>query len=212
MVNTSLTGACTGLQRTRRRGAALSSALVLAALAAACSAAPRAGSSSTTTLAPGVAVLGASYALWVRGHPAVTVDGATGYGTAVRQGGRSVPEFTDVRRQGGKVVALHMALPGGSDLARAEQLVRAQLPTDARQTASWRGSFRQAADHCEYVNFQSATLATSLGTAAPAGSTANIGTSLYERSVSQVGSPSIATVDAADIGTTPAVLLQPCSP
>ncbi|HTZ09865.1 MAG TPA: hypothetical protein VMB72_12375 [Acidimicrobiales bacterium] len=190
-----------------RRHAAV---VVLGALCAVASACSGGGPSATpTTLPPGVAVLGASYGTWLRGHPAVQAGGQSGYGTAVRLDGTTVPEFTDVRRQGGRVVALHMTLPAGS-LERAERLVRAQLPTDALQTASWRGDFASADGHCEFVNYQSASLARHLGVAAPTGSTADIGTSLYERTAHGRGSPSIATVNSADLSTTPAGPSQSC--
>lgn len=176
-------------------------------LAAACSGG---GGATTTTLAPGVAVLGTPYRTWLRGHPAVEAGGQAGYGATVTIDGTTVPEFTDVRRQGGRVVGLHMTLPAGTKLGRAEALVRAELPTDARQTASWQGDFAETADHCEFVNYQSAALARSLGTASPTGSTPNIGTSLYEQSAHRAGASSIAKVNSADLSTNPAGPTRAC--
>ena len=138
------------------------------------------GSSTTsTTVAPGVAVLGASFAVWVRGHPPVSAGGESGYGDTVSINGMSVPEITEVHQLKGKVVSMHLTLPAGTHLAAAEQQVRAELPTDARQTASWRGTFPGApAAYCEFVNYQSVALARSMGIPPPTPSVANIGTSL----------------------------------
>lgn len=189
----------------RRRAAML--AILVAIPVAACSSGP----STTPTVAAGSAVLGAPYATWVRAHPPVVVDGQAGYGDTVSLNGRSVPQFTRVRQAGGRVVGLHLTLPARTRLGPAEGLVRAQLPPDAGQTASWRGRFPGGtAAYCEFVNYRSATLARWLGTPPPTGATANIGTSLYEVGGSRPGSSSIATVNSADLGTTPNTLDTPC--
>ena len=162
---------------------------------------------------PGVAVLGTRYEVWLSGHPSANVGGVSGYGPAVVVLGKSTPQFTDVRQQGGRVVSLHMNLPPRTQLAAAEALVRAQLPTDIRQTASWEGTYPASAGpvaHCEFVDFQSATLARSLGVPPPLGSTPNIGVFLAERTARSPGSPSIATVNSVNVSTTPAAFLQNC--
>jgi len=184
---------------------ALLTAMSVAVLASACS-------SGTTTVAPGIAVLGAPYATWVRGHPPISVGGQSGYGKAVTINGQSVPEFTDVKQLDGKVVSWHMTLPAGTRLATAEGLVRTQLPTDARQIASWRGSFPggDGSAYCEFVNYQRVMLARLLGTAPPPPTAANSGTSFYERTATGPGSPSIAKVNSVDVSTAAAVLGQPC--
>jgi hypothetical protein len=169
------------------------------------------GSSTTTTVAPGVAVLGASYAVWVRAHPSVTAGGVAGYGNVVTVYGQSVPEFTDVRQLNGRVISMHLTLPASTHLAAAESLVRAQLPTDARQTASWRGVYSGSPPaYCEFVNYQSVILAHSLGIAPPPSSAANIGTSLSDRTRDRSGSSSIAAVNSAVISTAANVVGQAC--
>lgn len=168
-------------------------------------------STPSTTVAPGVAVLGAPFSVWVRGHPAVSAGGESGYGDVVTVDGQSVPQITGVKQLEGRVVSLHLAMPDGTRLGRAEALVRAQLPADARQTASWRGTFPGTpTSYCEFVDYQSTRLATSLGVPPPAGSAPNIGTSLYERAGGRSGTSSIAKVNQADISTAANVLGTSC--
>jgi hypothetical protein len=192
---------------TVRRSVVLALAMCLPGLSAACSS----GKSSTSTgPAAGVSVLGASYNVWVQDHPPIKVGNVSGYGNAVSIDGKSVPEFTAVGQIAGKVIGFHMTLPAGTHLGDAEKLVRAQLPTDIRQTASWRGTFFAHDAYCEFVNYQSATLAQSLGSTTPTGSTANIGTVLYERTTTNPGSASIAKVNSADVKASPYTVGQLC--
>ena len=176
-------------------------------LAAACSSV---GTTTATTVAPGTAVLGARFSVWVHAHPATRVGGVSGYGNPVSRGDSSVPQYTDVEQQDGRVVSMRLNLPSGTDLADAERDVRANLPTDARQAASWRGEFTgEPATYCEFVNYQSAALANFLGVPTPTGTSANIGTSFYEQTGTQ-HSTSIVKVNTADISTTPYVLGKAC--
>jgi hypothetical protein len=191
-----------------RYATAIAVALCVPLVATACSSS---GSPSSSTVAPGVAVLGAPYSVWVRAHPPVTAGGQSGYGTTVTVNGQSLPEFTDVRQLNGRVISMHLNLSGATHLATAEQRVRAQLPTDARQTASWRGTFPGSPPaYCEFVNYQSPALARSIGIPPPPPSVANIGTSLSERTGNRPGSSSIATVNSAVISTAANVLGHPC--
>jgi hypothetical protein len=180
------------------------SVLCLSALGlAACSS----GSSTPTTTAhPGEAVLGATTATWQSGH----VANSGGYGATVTINGKSMPQLTSVKESEGRVVGWHMTFPANTRLPAAEALVRAQLPKDARQTASGRSDFAQAATYCEFVNYQSAVLAGSLGTPVPTGAQGNVGVVLYEITPQRTGSSSIATVNAADVSTTPVAAGQPC--
>ena len=180
------------------------SVLSLSALGlAACSS----GSSTPTPkAAPGVAVLGATTAAWQSGHAA----NAGGYGSTVTINGKSIPQFSSVKESGGRVVGWHMTFPAHTKLPAAEALVRAQLPKDAQQTASGRSDFAQAATYCEFVNYQSAVLAGSLGTPVPTGAQGNVGVVLYEITPKHSGSSSIATVNAADVSTTPVAAGQRC--
>ncbi len=176
-------------------------------LAAACSSA---GTATTTTVAPGTAVLGARFSVWVHAYPVTNVGGVSGYGNPVNTGNGSVPQYTDVEQHDGRVVSMRINLPAGTHLADAERDVRANLPSDARQAASWRGVFAGTpSTYCEFVNYQSATLALSLGVSPPTGTSANIGTSLYEQTGTQHSS-SIVKVNTADISTTPTVLGKAC--
>ncbi len=177
-------------------------------LSAACSSAGTAA--TTTTVAPGTAVLGATFSVWVHAHPATQVGGVSGYGNSVSTGNGSVPQYTDVEQHDGRVVSMRLNLPSGTHLAVAESDVRANLPTDARQAASWRGAFAgEPSTYCEFVNYQSAVLAHFLGVPPPTGTSANIGTSFYEQTGTQHSS-SIVEVNTADISTKPNVLGTAC--
>ncbi|HXW39328.1 MAG TPA: hypothetical protein VEJ44_06500, partial [Acidimicrobiales bacterium] len=105
----------------------------------------------------------------------------------------------------GKVVSMLVNLPSGTHLAAAVGFVRAQLPPDARQTASWRGTFpitaAGPAAYCEFINYESDDLARSLGIPPPAAMAANIGVSFYQETGQRAGSSNIATVNTAAVST-----------
>jgi hypothetical protein len=166
------------------------------------------GPPPSTTAHPGVAVLGDTTAVWQSAHPSVTVGGAAGYGSSVTVDGQSVPQFTALQESGGRVVGFHMSIPPATRLATAEQLVRAQLPTDVEQTASWRGTFKSTGGFCEFVNYKSAKLAAQLPPATASAS--NVGIKVFEVKHGKAGSPSIRTVNSADVSTTPGVVDQAC--
>lgn len=191
-----------------KRHFAMSIATLLSLGLAACSSG---SGTSVQPSRPGVAVLGAKTTVWRSGH-ATTSDAGSGpgYGTSVTIDGHSVPQSTSVKESDGRVVGWTMTFPAGTRLASAEKLIRAQLPLDARQTASWRGSFGTADSHCEFVNFQSATLAGSLGTATPSASQDNIGVEVYEITPHRSGLSSIAIVNSAVVNAKPNVLGQGC--
>jgi hypothetical protein len=113
--------------------------------------------------------------------------------------GRKVPEFTALQVRGGKVVGWHLSFGSATHLAAAENLVSQLLPTDAQQTASWRGSFGPGR-YCEFVNFRSKTLAEALGTGVPPASGSNIGATFYNTSPERSGTSSIDVVNSADVG------------
>jgi hypothetical protein len=144
--------------------------------------------------------------VWQSGHAA----NGDGYGTSVTINGKTTPQFTSVKESAGRVVGFHMTFPAHTKLPAAEAQVRAQLPNDAQQTASGRSNFAQAATYCEFVNYQSAKLAASLGTPVPTGAQGNIGVVLYEITPKTTGSSSIATVNSADVSTTPVAAGQRC--
>lgn len=149
--------------------------------------------------------LGSSLTDWQATRPAT----ADGYGQAITVNGTSTAQFTHVTTTDGKVTGWHQVFPAGSRLARAEAAVRTVLPTDARQTASWRGTFA-GGGFCEFVNYQSVSLASKLGTAAPAPSEANIGAKLYEETSHGPGAASIATPNSAQVGAKPYTQGQSC--
>lgn len=184
---------------------ALSTVGLLALGLAACSSGGS-GNAKPKATKPGVAVLGATTATWQSG----LASNAGGYGPSVTLNGKSVPEFTALKTVGGRVVGWHMTFGAPTKLSAAEALIRAHLPSDSRQTASGRGDFARAATYCEFVNYQSATLATSLGATAPTGAQANIGVDLYEVTPTGTGSSTIARVNAADVSTTPIAPGQRC--
>ncbi len=186
--------------------ALVGSALTLAA----CSSGSSPSSTPSSTAHPGVAVLGAPTAVWQSAHPANSVGGTSGYGSTVTVDGHSVPQFTGLESKGGRVIGFHMSFPPSTHLSAAEGLVRAQLPKDVEQTASWRGSFGRAGAYCEFVNYQSKTLAAALGTTSSSSSGSNIGVKLFEIENGKSGSPTIRVVNSADVSTTPGVQGQAC--
>jgi hypothetical protein len=172
---------------------------------AACSSSPSAGVHVSTPGPP--ARLGSSLAAWqaTRGG---TGDG--GYGSTVVVNGQSRAQFTVVTTTGGKVTGWHQVFPANSSLAHAEAAVRGVLPADARQTASWRGTFAGGGAYCEFVSYQSASLASHLGTTAPSAATSNIGVKFYQVTPHRSGSSSIATVNSAQVAANPYTLGQHC--
>ena len=151
--------------------------------------------------------LGSTLTQWQATRPA---SGDGGYGRAIPIDGTTTAEYTDVTTHQGRVVGWHQVFPAGSRLARAEAAVRTALPTDARQTASWRGADAGGGGFCEVVNYQSASLASVLGTGAPTSSGGAIGAEFYERTSHGAGSPSIATVNAATVQSAPFTQGEPC--
>jgi hypothetical protein len=151
--------------------------------------------------------LGSSIAAWqaTRGG---TGDG--GYGSTVVLNGQSRAQFTVVTTTGGKVTGWHQVFPVNSSLAHAEAAVRGALPADARQTASWRGTFAGGGAYCEFVSYQSASLASRLGTTAPSPTASNIGVKFYQVTPHRSGSSSIATVNSAQVSAKPYTLGQHC--
>jgi hypothetical protein len=196
-----------------RRHRGLLVVVPLALAMAACSSNSGAPTSSTTGSGdrPGVAVLGATGAVWRSGHAQGSGSaGGQGYGPSVSINGHSVDQFTAIQERGGKVTGWHMTFPPGTHLAKAEGLVRAQLPSDVRQTASGRNTFANGGGYCEFVDFQSDKLAAALGTPAPTGSAGNIGVTFYEVTPHGSGTGSIVTVNAADITTGPRAAGRGC--
>jgi hypothetical protein len=105
-----------------------------------------------------------------------------------------IDEFTAIRPENGRIVGWNMAFRDGTTITTAEQQVRAELPADARQTASRRATFRHSPDTCEIVSFQSRSLTKVLG---PGSGTA--GVKLYQIGVTGERSPSIQVIDKAVI-------------
>jgi hypothetical protein len=136
--------------------------------------------------------------------------GNGGYGSAIVVNGRSTARFTAVNTIDGKVTGWHQAFPAHTSLAHAEVGVRAALPVDARQTASWRGTFSGGGGYCEFVSYQSASLASQLGTTAPSPAGSNVGVKFYAVTPHHPGSSSIATVNSAQVSATSYTLGQHC--
>ena len=137
--------------------------------------------SSPTTPGTAAAGLGATVAQWSAAH-----GGSGRSGTGVRD---SAPVT-----RGGRVVGWTMTFSSGTSIATALTQVDAQLPSDARQTASHRATFPRSSDICEIVTFESASLRTTLGA-----SRDTAGVTLDEVGADGMGSTSIAVVDHATI-------------
>jgi hypothetical protein len=164
-------------------------------------------SSGPSSSAGPPARLGSSLTAWqaTRGS-----TGNGGYGSTIAVAGQSTTQFTAVTTTDGKVTGWHQVFPAGTSLSHAEAAVRDALPADARQTASWRGSFSGGGGYCEFVSYQSSSLASQLGTAAPTPAASNIGAKFYQVTPHRSGSPSIATVNSAQVSATPYTLGAPC--
>jgi hypothetical protein len=184
--------------RTRRFIGVLIAAMGLAL--AACSSSP-----SSSGGPP--ARLGSSLTAWqaTRGSA-----GNGGYGSSIAVNGQSMAQFTAVTTTNGKVTGWHQVFSAGTTLGHAEAAVRGALPEDARQTASWRGAFVDGGEYCEFVSYQSTSLASQLGTAAPTPAGSNIGAKFSEVTPHRSGSASIATVNSAQVSATPYALGAHC--
>jgi hypothetical protein len=175
--------------------------MAVAALAlAACSSSP-----SSSGGPP--ARLGSSLTTWQATRPSA---GDGGYGSTIAVDGQSTAQFAAVNTTDGKVTGWHQVFVVGTSLGHAEAAVRDALPTDARQTGSWRGMFPNDGGYCEFVSYQSSSLASQLGTAAPAPTDSNIGAKFYEITSHRTGSPSIATVNSAQVSATPYTVGAQC--
>ena len=190
----------------RRRARWLTGVLMVTSAAglAGCSGSPPSTAPAATVHAAG---LGAPLATWTATRPS-TGDG--GYGRTITVDGTPTAEFTHVTTVEGRVTGWQQAFPAGTRLADAEASLRAALPADARQTASWRGDAASGGGTCEFVNYQSDLLASRLRTAAPAASGSNIGASFTDDTTSGTPAPVITTVNTARAGTAPYVEGQPC--
>ena len=179
---------------------------VLPVLLAGCGgkAAPSANGHPTTThpasAGPSLSGLGATTAEWDAHHGRATTGspGGPSYGPQIPFGRGKVEQFTAVKVDNGRITGWHMAFRDGTAIASSEQQVYAQLPADARQTASRRSTFTGSTDTCEIVTFESATLTKVLG----AGN-GTVGVTLFQVGLTGKGSPSIQVVDRA-IVTVPA--------
>jgi hypothetical protein len=125
--------------------------------------------------------------------PGHTASGSS-YGPSVPFSGGTIDQYTAVAVADGRIVGWTMAFPDGTSIASAEQQVRAQLPADARQTASRRATYPHSTDTCEIVAFESRSLGLVLGS-----HRGTAAVTLHQLSVTGQGSPSIAVVDRATI-------------
>jgi hypothetical protein len=180
---------------------------VVSVLIAAMGVALAACSSGPSSSAGPAARLGSSLPAWQATRASA---GNGGYGSTIAVDGQSTAQFTAVTTTDGKVTGWHQVFVAGTSLGHAEAAVRDTLPTDARQTGSWRGSFLNDGGYCEFVSYQSSSLASHLGTAAPTPTVSNIGAKFYEVTSHRSGSPSIATVNSAQVSATPYTLGSHC--
>lgn len=167
-------------------------------------AAPGAKGVPTTThpvsAGPALSGLGATTAEWTAHHGRATTSSPDGpsYGPSIPFASGEVEQFTAVKITSGRITGWHMAFRDGTSIANVEQQVYAQLPADARQTASRRSTFTGSTDICEMVAFESASLSKVLGTA-----DGTAGVTLFQVAINGKGSPGIQVVDRA-IVTVPA--------
>jgi hypothetical protein len=145
---------------------------------------------------PKLAGLGATQREWDTHHQAASGHPASGssYGPSVPFSGGTIDQFTAVTVADDRIVGWTMAFPDGTSIASAEQQVRAQLPSDSRQTASRRGTYPHSTNTCEIVSFESRSLGLVLGSRR-----GTAGVMLHQVSVTGQGSPSIAVVDRATV-------------
>jgi hypothetical protein len=144
--------------------------------------------------------LGATTAAWDAHHGRASngSPGGPSYGPEIPFASGEIEQFTAVKTIAGRISGWHMAFRDGTAIAAAEQQLYAQLPADARQTASRRSTFTGSTDICEMVSYESASLAKALG---PGHGT--MGVTIFQVGLTGKGSPSIQVVDRA-IVTVPA--------
>ncbi len=161
---------------------------------AACSSGAR--SSSTTVVHPGHATgLGSTSALWASTHPAGSSPSS--FGPPVTRQGKIVDRYTSITTDGDRITGWDMAFQDGTKIAFAERAIGAELPADARQTASWRGTSSGGKSTCEFISLRSDILATMLANGTASSQAANIGLKMYELTPNSAIGPSIATVNSA---------------
>jgi hypothetical protein len=187
--------------------------LVLVAVAplAACSSSHSAGDTSTTA-APqnggGLTGLGTTSATWAEHHHAVAgVPDGSAYGPFVRTDVGPKPRFSSMRVASGRVAGWTITFSSGTRLAGALVLVRAELPRDARQVASWSGSVPTTSARCEVIEYQSAELALALPARFSGGAFGVVFSVEAPRSAS---GGSVSLTDKADVGAAAATPDSPC--
>lgn len=166
-----------------------------------------ASGSTTSTVPPHAAGLGATTSTWDAAHP--QGSDATSFGPVVTVNGKDTDQFRSVSTSNGRITGWQMAFPSSTRLGAAEAMVRAQLPADSRQTASWRGSFA-GGGFCEFVNYSSADLAANLGTTSTSVGGSNIGVKFFDVAANGAKRPAIIHVNSAVVGTTPFGAGQSC--
>ncbi len=191
------------------KGTSIVAGLVASTFALAACSTDKAATVTTPQAKKGTAVLGAPISVWQAGHTPSASGSATGFGPAVSVNGRMVDEYTAVVVVDGRVGGWHMSFPPDTILARAEQLVRQQLPADIRQSGSGRLT-APTSGFCEFVNYQSRAVATTLDVPIVSGSEGNIGVRYYEATSTGARSSSIRVVNSADIETRPINPTQSC--
>lgn len=169
---------------------------------------------STTTKAhtgPAVTVppsatigLGATTDVWDAHHKAVS----GGYGPEVVTADGTKPRYSDVSKDSGRIAGWNMAFARGSLLSTGVVAVRAQLPTDAQQTAAWAaGGKPGTSSSCEVFEYHSDMIHKVLSSRFAKGSFAVVFTGL---GLSTKPAHSGFTVGEAKVGVAPSTQSSTC--
>lgn len=197
------------MARTTRRGRLVCVVTVSAGLLGACSGSPRTPVAATSTPGPPPIVgLGTTSAQWdAHRVPAPGAAPGTAYGPIIATGVGRVPRYRNVERSQNRIATWDMAFGAGTRLAQAVALVRAELPIDTQQTASWQVPASGGSPACEVFQYESTTVGRVLDQRFPKGA---FGVAFWRVAGSGQSSSDVVTVNSAAVGAAPSTPSAPC--
>lgn len=165
---------------------------------------------ATTHPVAGLKGLGASSANWDAVHGQPTSSNGSTFGPSVVTGAGTKQRYTVVTLSSGQVSGWVMSFQAGTTLLSAENLLRADLPSDSQQTSSSKQTAGTGPAACEVVAYQSVQLAlASHGNASLANGKFTV--SFFEVQADGSISSSYAKVDRAIVGS-PSPVPRPACP
>jgi hypothetical protein len=180
-----------------------------AGLLGACSGSPAAPVTATSKPGPLPPTgLGSTSADWdAQRVPAPGAPPGTAYGPIVATGVSRVPRYRGVVRSQNRIAAWDMAFGAGTRLARAVALLRAELPTDTQQTASWQVPSSGGSPACEVFQYESRTVGRVLKQRFPTGA---FGVAFWRVAPPGQAATTVVTVTSAAVGLAPSEPSEPC--